>query len=323
MKLLLLAIIAVVLALLVMRVRAAPQPAAEDASQAPGALAQAEEAMRARIRALGNDPVGELRAKLDDDVNSFSGSMEVGGTPRRKVDLGSLQSDPKRGERDFFDLLRDIRRASRQQAGGPAYLVYVVARAGGETSFEYFLEGVPLESIRDLRLDEFEFVPAAVYRQRFDARMLAELSEFEANAAISSHVPARLAAGRPVSPALVELHATIDWEGDVNNGGMDQYFARKHAEDDTGRPRSEMYPLVWAGLKRIGADEAAALFAESIALWAHFQPEVEAARVGMGIPAVPRQDESDIGGRYYQFQPDLDRLRAAYLRAHPEVLERL
>lgn len=177
-----------------------------------------------------------------------------------------------------------------------------------------------LGSLNELALDENESVPSYVYRQRFDASLVAELSDFEVNAGIATHVQDRLAAGRPVSTALLELFATIDWEGDVNNGGLDQYFARRHS-DISGRARGELYPLVHAGLQRIGAIEAAALFAEAIALHAHFHPEVEAARVAMGIAALTRRDESDIGGRYYRFQPELDGLRATWLRRHPEALE--
>ena len=318
MKWLVVLVVVLVLVAIVMmpsRARANARPAA--ARTQP----EVEQAIRRLVHAQGPRPVGVIRAHAEHGAVGFRGAVEVGDQARRVVDFASPDFRAAHdGETGLIDLLEELRTASIASAPGPWYYVIISARPDDAIEFEYFLERTPLASIADLKLEQYDHVPAHVFRQRFDAALVAELSDFEVNAGIAAHVADRIDAGSPVSPVLLELFATIDWEGDVNNGGMDQYFARRHS-DYSGAPRREYYPLVHAGLLRIGADAAAALFAESIALYAHFHPEVEQARVAMGIPAVARQETSDIGGRYYRFQADLDRLRAAHVRAHPEVLE--
>jgi hypothetical protein len=293
------------------------------ASEAPPSdpVQASEQALAKLIRDQGEQPVGDIRANAENgELGSYQGAVMVGTNTRRQVDLTQLASDRGSGADRLYEHLRRLLDASSSVPQGRWYHLIVEAREDGTIHFEYFRENEQLESIAQLKLDQYGFVPAYVYVQRFDPGLVAELSDHEVNAGIASHVPARLAAGKPVSPELMELLATIDWEGDVNNGGLDQYFAREHS-DYTGAPRRGYYPLVRAGLKRIGADGAAGIFDESIALWAHFHPRVEAARASMGVAPLPRREESDIDGRYYLHSKDLGRLRAAYVRAHPEILE--
>jgi hypothetical protein len=319
-KLLLLLLVLVAGLVLVLRARAADtRPAA---TVVPGrSMAEIEDAIRKFVRAQGPRPAGEIRVENSEHYGTFQGRVEVGESNRQLVDFASPEFEATQGgQLPLQDLVAELHAASKRSEQGPWYYLIVTFHPEGGVDFEYFLENRPLASIKELRLGEYGYLPKHVFVQRFDAAFVAELSDFEVNAGIAAHVPDRLAKGKPVSPELLDLFATIDWEGDVNNGGMDQYFARR-GSDYTGQPRDELHPRVHAGLERIGAHEAAALFRESIALWAHFHPEVESARMAMGIAAVPRQEQSDIGGRYYEFQPDFDRLRAAYVRAHPEILE--
>ena len=321
MKLLLALILVVAIALLLTtRVKAAvPAPPSEPAKTR--SKPEIEDAIRRLVEAQGANAEGEIRAWAGEHGVGYGAAFDVGDEDRHRVDFASPEFAAAHGNaRPMDELLGELRVASQHSDEGPWYYLIAQARPGVPLRFEYFLEREPLQSISQLRLDEYDFVPSYVYRQRFDAALVAELSDFEVNAGIGVHVPDRIAAGKPVSRELAELLATIDWEGDVNNGGMDQYFAHEHS-DYTGEERASLYPLVRAGLERIGAHEAASLFAESIALWAHFHPRVEAARAAMGIAAVARQEQSDIGERYYLYQPELDRLRAAYVRAHPEILE--
>ena len=322
MKLLLVVFLVLAIALLLARRAKAETPAPLARPAGTRSMPEVEDAIRRLVEAQGANAAGEIRAEAGEGGGVGDGAaFDVGDEDRHRVDFASPEFEAAQGGAPSMgDLLEELRAASKQDEKGPWYYLIAQARPGAPLQFEYFLERDPLQSIGQLRLHEHDFVPSYVYRQRFDAALVAELSDFEVNAGIGVHVPDRIAAGKPVSRALAELMATIDWEGDVNNGGMDQYFAHDHS-DYTDEDRASLYPLVYAGLERIGAQDAAALFAESIALWAHFHPRVEAARDAMGIAAVPRQDESDIGGRYYDYQPELDRLRAAYVRAHPEILE--
>jgi len=308
-------VLAIVAWMVIGRARAAT-PAVRVASAAPRSLAEVEGAIRALVRAQGERPEGQLRKEAD---GAFSGAVDVGSGTRRRVDFAGPNAPGRPGEARMFDLMEELEAASRASEQGPWYYLVVHVRPEGAIDFRYFLERDPLPPIADLGLEEFEAVPAYYYRKRFDAALVAGLSDFEVNSALSEHVGARLAAGAPVPPALRELYATQDWQGDTNNGGLDQYFARRHSWDHVSSPRDGNYPLVRAGLRRIGAHDAAALFDEAIALWAHFHPEVEEARAALGIAPVPRQERSDIGSRYYVIERDLDKQRAAYLRAHPEA----
>jgi hypothetical protein len=118
----------------------------------------------------------------------------------------------------------------------------------------------------------------------------------------------------------MEVYATLEWQCDVNNGTMDQYFARSH-DTMTGWKRSTLYGVTYRGLFRIQHKIAADMFAESIALYAHFHSGVEEARIELGIPAVPKQERSDIMARFCAISASIDAARTRYIREHIVDLE--
>lgn len=112
---------------------------------------------------------------------------------------------------------------------------------------------------------------------------------------------------------LVEACAIVDWLADTRNGAFDQYFARKKVR----LTRTEVYSFVLSGLQRIGQDAGADLFCEGIAIYSHFEPEIEKARSSMGIERVPRVSESDIMSRFYHLHREIESRLADHFVAQP------
>jgi hypothetical protein len=219
----------------------------------------------------------------------------------------------------FLALFHDLREASRACPLGPFYRCHVHTGPDG-LRFEYFWEGQPYTSVKELVPNFSGRTPTFVFTQRFDKRLIEEISDADVETALVHYVPARVTQGRPVSEPLLELYALMEWQWDVYNGTMDQYFGRDH-EFLTKLPRAELYAPTLRGLRRIGCDGAADLFAESLAVYAHLYPRVEAARAALGIPALPRRESHDLMERFYQLGPSLEPARVAYIRAHIAELE--
>lgn len=271
-----------------------------------------------RRRIAGSRPVGLIKCDLGGGTTSATGEVETGLFRRKKEDADGIISGPNEPS-NFFDLLRQLREASFSLPNGPAYHCNIHIK-NAEISFQYFLENAPFSSIKELELNVHGKVPDFVFSRRFDPELVRAISDFEVNDSLLFYVPARAAKVLPVTDALMEVYATLEWQCDVNNGAMDQYFARDH-DTMTGWERSVLYGVTYRGLLRIQQEEAARLFAESIALYAHFHPRVEEARVGLGISAVPKQEHSDIMDRYYAIERSIESARVRYIREHIADLE--
>jgi|CXWL01.1.fsa_nt_gi hypothetical protein len=265
-----------------------------------------------RRKFAGERPTGLITAWSSDGSVAHIGTIELGSISRKEIDVVeaffSGNNDQKLGS-----LLQELCDSSQSAPDGPWYHCEIRVYPDWNIEFEYFWERTPFNSIEELQKDVHGSIPSFVFKTRFDETLIAEMSDFDINRGIIYYVANEHSAGRSVSRSLLELFATTDWQGDVNNGAMNQYFARRN-EMEIGMPRSDLYPLVHAGLLRIGATEAAAIFSESLALYSHYYPEVDVARSNLGVAALPMQEESDIMDRYYDVAPQLDSLRAAYLR---------
>ena len=276
------------------------------------------ELLRSCIR--GARPRGVIDCECEEGVTSYSGRIEAGLLRREQHGTPALLDTAPPASRYCAALGAERRAASRVQPLGPLYRCRIELQPGRPVAFHYFWENAPFESLKDLALDARGRAPNFALARRFDRAWIAELSDFDVGASLLFYVPARIRAGQPVSDPLLEVFATLEWESDVNNGAMNQYFARDH-EPMTGLPRAQLYDKTHRGLLRLGQHEMAGLYAESIALYAHFYPRVERAREAMGIAPVPRQDQSDIMDRYYERSDALEPARVAYIRAHIAELE--
>ncbi len=242
-------------------------------------------------------PGGMIKCEAADGVVGFKGAAVKGPA----------------GE-SLSPLLADLRQASEATPQGPWYRCNIV-QDGPHIRFDYFWESTPFMSIKDIEPDLNGNVPSFVFERRFDQRLIDEISDVDVDNSLLFYVPARTRRGQVISVPLLEVYATFEWQSDVNNGALNQYFARSK-DPLTGMDRLPLYGHAYKGLQRIGHEQAASLFAEAVALFAHFYPKVEEARALLGIPAVPKQEESDIMGRFFELEPTLAPARVAYMRAH-------
>jgi hypothetical protein len=273
--------------------------------------------IRSRIRGIW--PVGLIKCEAGEGVAGFTGTIESGLLRRTKQSAVEILSDVRKGESSFSDLLLKLREAARTRPDGPWYRCNIRLH-GVRVSFQYFWESVSFSSVKEVESDLNGCVPSFVFERRFDRLLVPELTDFDVNHALFVHVPARVRAGETVTEPLLKIYATLEWQSDVNNGTMDQYFAREH-DPMTSLPRRELYGRTYNGLLDIGHERAASVFSESLSLYAHFYPRVEAARSELGFRAVPRQEQSDIMDKYWKIERSLDPARVKYVREHIVELE--
>jgi hypothetical protein len=273
-----------------------------------------------RRRIAGARPVGVIKCGIGDGTGGFTGEVETGVLRRKKADVSEYLFGPHDGM-SFFDLMHQLREASRALPYGPAYHCNIVIK-NANVSFEYFWENASFSSVKELELDDRGSVPHFLLKRRFDQSLVRELTDFDVNNSLLFYVPSRVAEALPITDALMEVYATLEWQCDVNNGAMDQYFARNH-DAMTGWKRSTLYGMTYRGLLRIQHKIAADIFAESIALYAHFHSRVEEARIELGIPAIAKQERSDIMERFYAISNSIEAARVRYIREHMLDLEQI
>lgn len=273
-----------------------------------------------RSRIHGIRPRGLIKCEASSGSSGFTGSVETGWFQRHRHDITELLDTPQRPSPSLFELLANLREASRSLPFGPWYRCNIRIQSRDRIEFEYYWENGPQSSIKDLERDIHGDFPQFVLERRFDRELVSYLTDFELNNCLLFFVPTRVVLNQPVTDPLMEIFATIEWQSDINNGGTNQYFARDH-EPMTGLPRGPLYEMTHRGLIRIKHAAAAALFEESIALYAHFYPRVEQARLSMRISPLPQQDQSDILDRFYALQDSLDDARATYIRQRIAELE--
>jgi hypothetical protein len=267
--------------------------------------------------ASGKTLTGVVRCDADDGVVGYTGSLEYVSPAKSQIQIHEIL---KNSESTFSDLLFELHEASTQVPLGPWYCCSIEINQSKTAKFTYFWEGTPFTSVSELARSIRGEIPNFVFKQRFDRALVQELSDDDLNNSLLFYVPHRAQTGAHISEELLQIYCTLEWQGDVNNGAMDQYFARD-LEPMTRIPRSQLYERTYNGLLRIGHKGAAALYAESISLYSHFHERVEAARIKMGLSAIPRQDESDIMDRYFDLQQDINQYRALYIREHIKHLE--
>jgi hypothetical protein len=106
---------------------------------------------------------------------------------------------------------------------------------------------------------------------------------------------------------------TIWWlEAEVNNGGFDQYFFNSAGDHARDAP---------AALSRIGAPRTADLVREVNALFPAPGPSTDRATRGRQLEGLKSRDKLEAyDDRFYQYPENLERLLAAFARAHRDDL---
>ncbi len=267
----------------------------------------------------GSEPRGVINCEASDASAGYTGSIYIGSGDSDHLDIVDVLRASQPRSESFGDLLINSRNASRSHALGPWYRLNIRIDGRHAVHYDYFWENAPITSLKDIERSIHGDLPSFVLARQFDRELVNAISDFEITNALLTYVPARTAVGKPVSDALLDVFATVDWQTDVNNGTMNQYFAREH-DPMLGLPRTDLYVRTYRGLHKIGCASGVALFAESIGLYAHFHERVDKARRVLAINAVPRQQKSDIMDRYYRIEQDVETARNAYVRAHIERL---
>jgi hypothetical protein len=116
-----------------------------------------------------------------------------------------------------------------------------------------------------------------------------------------------------LSPGFRMMFTTWELEGEVNNGGFNQYFF-----NSSGRFAGEAL----AGYRLIGAREHAKLTEQAIVTFEREKPTHQRFKKEGSIEAFSESYKhtglNDIDSRFYKIAEDASKLRIGYIRAHAE-----
>ena len=216
---------------------------------------------------------------------------------------------------DLIDVVLDAYEESKSDPSGPWYRCEIAFTRSGGFSFRYFWLADALANIEAVPPGSVGGLPAVLLRSRFDDKVLCRLDDYQIADALISFVPASIDRGDKVNARLVQLYAVSDWQGDSNNGSLNQYFSRSR-DPYGGLDRELLYDSTLRGLELIGFRKAADHFREAIAAYAHLYDRVENARRRLGIEPLADAKASQVVDEYWDVEAQLTQFLAAYVRSH-------
>ena len=266
----------------------------------------------------------EVRLTVHDagGAQSFEGSrLDADGVerPLRDAETWDIVGFDEAASRQLSDLLFDLHEASQAASLGPWYCAEIRVAKGAGLTTVYHWEGTPVRSVAELKVHGLS-VPLHPFKGGLSASLLRDWPERLLADAIDTFVIAQSQRGGAVAMPVLEVFALYDWIGDTNNGGHNQYFARRQDQVGAGIDRTILYPHALAMLTRLGVDEWQDLYEEAIALFAHFHPGLEAVRQQLGIEAVPRQEQADLDDRFFEVSGAMQERLCEYIRANVDSL---
>ncbi|QDT64630.1 DMP19 family protein [Calycomorphotria hydatis] len=250
------------------------------------------------------DATGLIRAEMIDGCSGFTGSYEYAGSNHDFQSI--LPKDYSQPRGSFGDLIEELHEASNSESFNSPWYRCNIEIANQSCSFQYWYEDSSISDLSAIERDLSGQLPSFPFRNRFSNELLKQLEESDYEVAFLAFVPNALANGTSLPPKLYSFFGLYDFLSDTFNGGLNQYFAREDDCFGAGIDRSLLYEKVRESLSLLDMPDALVIFDEAISLYSHFHPRVDQARVEMNIPAVPRQEESDIGGRLYDIQFDIE-----------------
>jgi len=252
---------------------------------------------------------GTIAVYLDEGLGGTSFKLIRRRRFRKDKRIDSLKL---KGANPSLSSLLGKLRAGPDKSRGPAYHCRIEL-AGENVSFHYWYEADAIADRGTIQRNIVNTTPAFLY-DHLSFEELLDLVDgaYELDDLIDTYVSRRLSGAKTVPELLLDLYALLDWQGDMDNGSVNQFFARN--TDLAGHlKREDLYPRIDRALATIGHQAGRAYFRESIALFAHFFPRVEAAREALGIRAVPRQEQSDIASRYHEVRDEVVEARYKYV----------
>jgi hypothetical protein len=119
---------------------------------------------------------------------------------------------------------------------------------------------------------------------------------------------------RTLPPGVQMLYTTQALDGEVHNGGFNQYFSNSHGE---------LAKEALAGLTAIGASEHAKLLGEAIEIRKREEPTMRQFEEKGTVEAFGESYEhtalNELDDRFYALNEDLSSLRIAFIRANPDL----
>lgn len=267
-----------------------------------------------------------IRVHDSGGAQSFDGTYRR-GLLRREAALRDRETgrligfgDDDAGIDPVSEALFALHEASLAEPLGPWYYAELSLRADGSIVAKYWWEGTDVASIAEIVPDSLG-LPTFPFKRRLRGSLLREWPRDQLIYAIETYVVHRVNAGDAVPDLHLDLYAVSDWLGDAGNGGHDQYFARVTDYLGARLPRIDLYGRAHRMLGRLARPEWLSLYEEAIATWAHFQPRLDAQREHLGIPAIPRRDESDLDARFHGISIGIHAALCAYVAAQVAELQ--
>ncbi len=258
---------------------------------------------------------GEISFDLDWGTVGTSGKL-TGGRFKKK-DMWAM---------DFFDSvnwdannrLLELYETSKNHAEGPVYKL-IIRFEKGQAKFNYYFENSEIRSLSDIAKDSHGTYPLFAYRSYFTEELIEVSQQGDLRIGHQALIERLLTKELEIPEHHMEFYALNDFISDFYNGGLNQYFARSITWDSAQYARVDLYPRLREALTKLGRKDLKAMFDEAIALYAHYNEHVEEAREKLNIPAVSKQEESNIGSRFWEIIDDLESETESYIKTNKSI----
>jgi hypothetical protein len=269
---------------------------------------------RAYIKAI---PQSRFNCEMTFFGHSMMGSYTYGLFGRNKIDLGDirLEGDDQFLIHDLMDEIKDTKDSRKL----PPYKFNLSFNHKGKFNYEVLYPNLDFSNLVDVPKDPSGYYPDYVYINLTE-KLISQLDDFSINQMIPQHIEwARTVLGfesdveysKSISEEFYLQMLNINIQSEIENGTFDQLYS--NFSEYPAYIISDLYQSFYI-LNNI---EVLQLIKESIQLYSHFHENVNEARKNLGLDSVEKKTESDIMDRYYKISPELDDLRAEYIRSNP------
>jgi len=255
---------------------------------------------------------GEISFDLDWGTVGMTGKLTGGRFGNQDMWASDfVESINWNASQDLLNLYEN----SKAHPNGPIYRC-IIRLEKGRPKFRYFLEGTPIYSLSDISKDNNDLYPLFAYRTYFTEELIEASDQGFLLIGHKELISTLLLDGKNVPEYHMEFYALNDFISDFYNGGSNQYFNRTVTWDAAQYDRIKLYPRLREALKKLDREDVRRLFDEAIALYAHYNEHIEEARKKLNIPAIPKQEESDISSRFSEIIDDVERDAENYIKTN-------
>lgn len=263
-------------------------------------------------------PKSKFKCEIELKGSCITGNYSYGLFRKKKEDIGDINLI---GDDRFLILdLQDEIENKKDNRNLPPYRFLLSFDHKGVFHYEPSYPNLDFSSLESIQKDPSGFYPDYLYIN-LSKELISQLDNFSINQIIPLHVEwARKVLGfesdvkysKSISEEFYLQMLNINVQSEIENGEFDQLYSNF---DEF--PTSIISDLYKSFLLLNNVD-VILLIEESIQLYSHFHKNVDEARQLLGIESIEKKTESDIMDRYYKLSPDLDEIRAVYIRANPD-----